>query len=88
MTDDIGLDAQYYVWTNSCPFFFLTGVNDTMTQSFCEVIKLFRFISSALLTVWAEGIFKSDVFLKLFYQPHCRNQHSWESPFIALLSIK
>lgn len=56
MTDDIGLDAQYYVWTNSCPFFFLTGVNDTMTQSFCEVIELFRFISSALLSVCAEGI--------------------------------
>lgn len=49
MTDDIRLDAQYYVWTNSSPFSFLTGVNDTMTQSFCKVIviTLFRFISSA-----------------------------------------
>lgn len=67
MTDDIGLDEQYYVRTNSCPFSFLTGVNDTMTQSFCEVIKLFEFISSALLTVWAEGIFKTGIFLKLLY---------------------
>lgn len=52
MTDDIGLHAQYYVRANSCPFFFLTGAKDTMTQSFCKVIILFRFISSALLTVW------------------------------------
>lgn len=88
MTDGIGLDAQYCVRTNSCPFLFLTGVNDTMTQSFCKVITLFRFISSVLLTVWAEGISKSGVFLKLLYEPHCRNQHSWQSPFIALLSIK
>lgn len=66
-TDDIGLDAQYYVSTNSCQFFFLIGINDTLTQSFCEVIILLRFISTVLFTVWAEVISKSSVFLKLSY---------------------
>lgn len=45
-------------------FFFLTGVNDTMTQSFCKVIIMLRFISTVLFTVWAEGISKSGVFLR------------------------
>lgn len=66
-TADIGLDAQYYVQSNSCEFFFLTGVNDTVTQSFCKVIILLRFISTVLFTVWAEGISESGAFLKLLY---------------------